>query len=264
MIQRASLIVLIIYTFVIVISEIQPTGGIVVDPVLTRVRTRDQLRVGYDPGSLPFTTMINNQAAGHDIDLATKFADALGVTVLFVPTGLDAAYDELQQGHFDMIASAMPYAPEQGWRARFSTVYFDDGLVLLQRQSVPAMRIGVVFGADADTMLRRMQHEGQPVTPVYAETTAELWRLFACDAVDAVIVEESLAWAMQARDASIRRVEALSYVPYVLVVPYDAPLLHEELNRFLKNADDDGTRVALRQKWLVGAIPGSPVQCSGN
>lgn len=264
MIQRIGLLFLIVYVFVIVISEIQPTGGIVVDPVLTRIRTRAQLRVGYDPGSLPFTTIINNQAAGHDIDLATKFADYLGVTVLFVPTGLDAAYDELQQGHFDMIASAMPYAPEQGWRARFSSVYFDDGLVLLQRQSVTVARIGVVFGSDADTMLRRMQHEGEVVEPVYAETVIELWRLFACDAVDAVIVEETLAWAMQARDASIRRVEALSYVPYVLVVPYDAPLLHEELNRFLKNADDDGTLTALRQKWLVGAIAGSPVQCSGN
>ncbi|MEY3990861.1 MAG: hypothetical protein RI985_1942, partial [Chloroflexota bacterium] len=158
---------------------------------------------------------------------------------------------------------AMPYAPEQGWRARFSAVYFDDGLVLLQRQSVSPTRIGVVFGADADTMLRRMRLEGQSVVPVYAETTAELWRLFACNAVDAVIVEESLAWAMQARDASIRRVEALSYVPYVLVVPHNAPLLHEVLNRFLKETADDGTLTALRQKWLVGAIPSSPVQCSG-
>jgi ABC-type amino acid transport substrate-binding protein len=99
---------------------------------------------------------------------------------------------------------------------------------------------------------------------VYAETTAELWRLFACDAVDAVIVEESIAWAMQARDASIMRVKALSYVPYVLVVPHDAPLLHEALNRFLADADDDGSFDVLRQKWLVGAIPSSPVQCSGN
>ncbi len=264
MLQRIGLMFFIVYVSVIIISEIEPTGGIVVDPVLTRVRARAQLRVGYDPGSLPFTTIINNQAAGYDIDIASKFADTLGVAVLFVPTGLDAAYDELQQGHFDMIASAMPYAPEQGWRARFSTVYFDDGLILLQRQAVPATRIGVVFGADADTMLRRMQHEGQAVVPVYAETTAELWRLFACDAVDAVIVEETLAWAMQARDASIRRVEALSYVPYVFVVPFDAPLLHEALNRFLAEIADDGTFVALRQKWLVGAIPGSPVQCSGN
>lgn len=264
MIQRIGLWFFTIYLFVIVISEIQPTGGVVVDPVLTRIRTRDQLRVGYDPGSLPFTTIINNQAAGHDVDLATKFAETLGVEVLFVPTGLDAAYDELQQGHFDMIASAMPYAPEQGWRARFSTVYFDDGLVLLQRRQVPSRRIGVVFGADADTMLRRMHNEGQMVTPIYAETTAELWQQFQCDAVDAIIVEETLAWAMQSRDASIRRVEVLSYVPYVLVVPYDAPLLHETLNRFLADADDDGTLVALREKWLVGAIPRSPVQCSGN
>jgi polar amino acid transport system substrate-binding protein len=264
MLRRIGLWFFTIYVLVIVISEIQPTGGVVVDPVLTRIRTRAQLRVGYDPGSLPFTTVIDNQAAGHDIDLAIRFAETLGVEVLFVPTGLDAAYDELQQGHFDMIASAMPYAPEQGWRARFSTVYFDDGLVLLQRQMIPATRIGVVFGADADTMLRRMLHEGKVVAPVYAETTAELWRLFACDAVDAVIVEETLAWAMQARDSSIRRVEALSYVPYVLVVPRNAPLLNEELNRFLAVADDDGTFAALRQKWLVGAIPSSPVQCSGN
>lgn len=263
MLQRIGLLFFTIYVLVIAISEIQPTGGIVVDPVLTRIRARAQLRVGYDPGSLPFTTIIDDQAAGHDIDLATKFAQDLGVEVLFVPTGLDAAYDELQQGHFDMIASAMPYAPEQGWRARFSTVYFDDGLVLLQRQLVSTTQIGVVFGSDADTMLRRMQLEGQSVMPVYAETTAELWRLFACNAVDAVIVEETLAWPMQARDVSIRRVEALSYVPYVLVVPHNAPLLHEALNRFLADTADDGTLIALRQKWLVGAIPRSPVQCSG-
>lgn len=263
MIQRIGVGFLIIYILVIVIIEIKPTGGVVVDPVLTRIRTRGQLRVGYDPGTLPFTTIINNQAAGYDIDLATAFAETLGVSVLFVPTGLDAAYDELQQGHFDMIASAMPYAPEQGWRARFSTVYFDDGLVMLQHQSVESDRIGVVFGSDADTLIRRLQHEGQDITPYYAETTAELWRAFMCNTVDAVVVESSLAWAMQASAPTIRQVESLSYVPYVLVLPHDAPILHETVNRFLTKAASDGLFDDLRQKWLVGVIPQSPVQCSG-
>ena len=112
--------ILLLYALAVVFTECAPTTA-VADPTLARIRTNGQLRVGYDPGSFPFTTSSDGQPAGYDIDLGRALGQAIGVPVLFVPTGLDAAYDELQQGHFDLIASAMPYAPEQGWRPSTTT-----------------------------------------------------------------------------------------------------------------------------------------------
>jgi hypothetical protein len=51
------------------VTELSHFGSVVVDPVMARVTTDAQLRVGYDPGIWPFTTVINDTPAGYDIRL---------------------------------------------------------------------------------------------------------------------------------------------------------------------------------------------------
>ena len=249
------------YVVAVLVSECTATG-VTVDPVLTRIQARGVLKVAYDPGILPFTTVIADQAAGFDIDMAHAVADRLGVAVEFVPTGLDAAYDELQQGHFDMIASAMPYAPEQGWRARFSEFYFDDGLVVVtlgadgsRWQSAP---LGVVFGSDADTYTRRLRYAGTINSPMYFDTPADLWQGLVCGQISHAVVSQSTALRMQYALPTVIVAPALTFAPLVIVMPHDAVALNDVVNTTLATTRRNGAYADWLQRWFR---PFSPVQC---
>ena len=246
--------ILLLYALAVVFTECAPTTA-VADPTLARIRTNGQLRVGYDPGSFPFTTSSDGQPAGYDIDLGRALGQAIGVPVLFVPTGLDAAYDELQQGHFDLIASAMPYAPEQGWRARFSTVYYNNGLIPLARTTrydptvADNVPVGVVLGSDGDTYLRSRARAGQPTVVRYFDTTGQLWEALQCGDVSRIISERSTTDAMQRTDATLVAGPALSDAPYVIVLPYDALYLTDIVNTTLATMQADGRSARIAERW---------------
>ena len=248
--------ILLCYAAAVVFTQCAPTTTIA-DPVLARIRTAGILRVGYDPGSMPFTTTIAGAAAGFDIDLTQAIATELGVPVTYVPTGLDAAYDELQQEHFDLIASAMPYAPEQGWRARFSTPYYDNGLVALARGSAfepstdASQPIAVVLGSDADTYVRRLAHDGHPLTVQTVDTTAQLWEALQCGAVDRIISDHSTTDAMQRADPTLAASALLTHAPYVLVLPYDALYLSDLVDNTVARMAADGRLATIAARWLT-------------
>jgi ABC-type amino acid transport substrate-binding protein len=134
------------------------------DPVWAAARQRGTLRVAVDFGYYPFSGVQAGQPIGYDIDLAREVGQKLGLTVEFVPSNLDSIYDDLANHKADMAASALPYAPEQGWRAAFSTFYFNAGQVLVVPQDSPVAgpqqlgqrRLGAPLGSDADTFARKL------------------------------------------------------------------------------------------------------------
>lgn len=257
--QQIAISILVTYTLLVLVSEVTSYGTAVVDPVMARIHSRGQLRVGYDPGVLPFTTTQNGQAAGYDIDLTRALAQSMQVAVLYVPTSLDAAYDALQQGQIDLMASAMPYAPEQGWRARFSTFYVDDGMVIVSRGTGRTLAqlsdqpVGAVFGGDGDTALRQRRRQGQIITAVYYDDMAQLWQALACGRIDVAVVEHTTALGMVAREPRLQIGAALSFVPYVLVLSSDAMYLQDAVNIGLAQRRRDGTMTRLAAQWFVAA-----------
>src|SRR5215216_990745 len=101
------------------------------------VRRMDIAAVAVDFGYYPFSGLQRGQPIGYDIDLARAVGQKLGLAVEFVPSNLDSIYDDLANHKADMAASALPYAPEQGWRAIFSTFYFNAGQVLVVPEASP-------------------------------------------------------------------------------------------------------------------------------
>jgi ABC-type amino acid transport substrate-binding protein len=85
----------------------------------------------------------------------------------------------------------------------------------------------------------------------------ELWTALECAQIEVVVVEQSYARAMQQQDPTLRVGMALSFAPYVVVLPYDALYLNDALNRSLQRADDTGTLTALAARWM--SMP--PVIC---
>lgn len=234
-------------------------GGAALDPVLAAAQTRGALRVAVDVGFRPFVDERAGQIIGYDVDLARAVAERLGLGVEFVPTGFDALYDALTSDQADLVASALPYAPEQGYRARFSSFYFDAGQVLLVPNAatvarvadLSGRRVGVGLGSDADTLARRLATtmSGLELVSHYDEPAEAIADLRA-GTIDAVICDNVVALSAVQHTPGLRIALALSSEPYVLAMPANAFQLQSEVNRALEELRQEDFFTRLNEKWF--------------
>ena len=257
-------LVLLIYAALAISAQLGANvAGQGLDPVWAAARQRGTLRVAVDYGFFPFSDIVAGQPRGYDIDLAQAVAAKLGLRAEFVPSNLDSIYDDLANRKADLAASALPYAPEQGWRANFSTFYFNAGQVLVvpsdstiaRPDQLGGLRLGVPLGSDADTYARNLMTNDPTIllrsnydTPT--EALADLRR----GALDAAIVDNAAALTEIGRAPGLRMVEpALTLEPYALAMPAEAFQLRAEVNRALDELRDEGFFGQLGRKWFVPA-----------
>lgn len=240
-----ALLVVVVYAGVAFSAQLGANiAGQGLDPVWAAAQQRGVLRVATDFGYAPFTEMrrefvggvVRDQPAGFDIDLARAVAEKLGLQVEFVPTSLESAYETLASDRADVVISALPYAPEQGWRATFSSFYFNAGQVLVVREDSPitsaaqldSLRVGVALGSDADTLARslpRLHLRASYDTPALA--LADLRR----GALDAVLTDNAAALITLNSAPGLRFVPpALTLEPYAIGMSNRAFLLRERVN----------------------------------
>lgn len=235
-------------------------AGPPLDPVLAAARERGLLRVATDVGFRPFTDQLpDGRLTGYDIELAEAIGARLGLRVEFVPTGYDALYDTLTSGRADLVASALPYAPEQGYRARFSSFYFDAGQILVApaaaglqgADDLRGLRVGVALGSDADALARRMAPglPGMDLRSTYDEP-AEVIAALRAGALDAAIVDNIVALGAVQGDPQLAIVAALSSDPYVLAISARAFQLQIEVNRALDELRAEGFLAELNRRWM--------------
>jgi polar amino acid transport system substrate-binding protein len=233
------------------------------DPVWAAARQRGALRVAVDFGYYPFSGVERGQPIGYDIDLAQAVAGKLGLAVEFVPSNLDSIYDDLANRKADMAASALPYAPEQGWRASFSTFYFNAGQVLVVPEHSPiagqdqlgGYTVGAPLGSDADTYARKLA-AGNPSITLRSDydTPAEVLADLRRGELDAAIVDNASALSDLGHHPGLKAVgPALTLEPYVLAVPVEAYQLHDAVNRALEQLRREGFFEQVGRKWFVDA-----------
>ncbi len=233
-------------------------GGAALDPVLADARARGTLRVAVDVGFRPFADQVDGRLVGYDIALAEAVAAKLGLRAEFVPTGFDALYDSLTSGRADLIASALPYAPDQGFRARFSRLYFDAGQVLVVPEAssiagpadLRGRSVGVALGSDADALARRMAADGGlELRSGYDEPAQALADLRA-GRLDAVITDSVAALTAAQASPGLRIAAALTAEPIALAMPRAAFQLEAEVNRALDELRAEGFFDDLSRAWL--------------
>jgi polar amino acid transport system substrate-binding protein len=256
-----ALLLVLLYAAVALVAQLGASlGGQGLDPVWAAARQRGTLRVASDFGFAPFTESVGGQPAGYDIDLARAVAAKLGLRVEFVSSNLDSIYDDLARGRADMAASALPYAPEQGWRVSFSTFYFNAGQVLVARAGAPisstaelaGRSVGVALGSDADTYARGLAARDPRIRlrSTYDTAAAALADLRR-GALDAVITDNTSALIELGRAPGLRLVAALTLEPYALAVPAPAFQLQAEINRALDELRREGFFEQLGARWFV-------------
>jgi ABC-type amino acid transport substrate-binding protein len=256
-------LVLVLYAFLAISSQLGANlAGQGLDPVWAAAQRRGTLRVAVDYGFSPFSDIKDGQPMGYDIDLARAVAAKLGLRVEFVPSGIEAIYEDLANAKADMAASAVPYAPEQGWRASFSSFYFNAGQVLVVPraaliagvQQLGGRRVGAPLGSEADTYLRKLRANDPTISAQSNyDTAAEVLADLRRGALDAAIVDNAAALQAVGRDPALRLIEpALTLEPYVLAMPVAAFQLRAEVNRALEELRAEQFFEQLNEKWFVG------------
>lgn len=243
--------------------SIQHSRAGAADPYWTAISRRGLLRVGTDPGFRPFAEEQDGHWTGYDVELVQEIGRRLGLRVTWQAVGYDALYDTLAAGQVDLLASALPLAPEQGWRARFSSAYLDAGQVLVTRRDSPitdlstlgTATVGAALGSEGDTILRNLRRDDPHITVRSDfQTPAELLTALERGTLAAAITDSisALSLVEQHHDFVIAR--SLSFEPYVLAMPAGAYRLEAETNRVLHELRAEHFIEHLNTRWF-GSSP---------
>ena len=116
------------------------TGSIekVTESTVEKVQKRGILRVGmstFVPWAMKDKT---GKLIGFEIDVATRLAQDMGVTVEFVPTKWSGIIPALSTGKFDVIIGGMGILPSRNLKVNFSIPYDYTGMSMVAHKEVAA------------------------------------------------------------------------------------------------------------------------------
>lgn len=120
------------------------------------------IRIGVDASYPPFALDADGRLRGLDIDLAAAIAREIGLPLQFRNLGFYSLYDALISGEVDALVSALPIDAARTDDVRYTSAYFNNGLVLvyagdssaLDGEHLAGKRIAVEYASSADSHLR--------------------------------------------------------------------------------------------------------------
>lgn len=111
--------------------------GVVSADTLDEIQDRGVLRVGMEPGYMPFEmTNQKGEIIGFDVDMAKGIAKAMGVKLELVNTAWDGIIPALLTKKYDMIMSGMTVTQERNLKVNFANPYIVIGQTILIRNGI--------------------------------------------------------------------------------------------------------------------------------
>jgi polar amino acid transport system substrate-binding protein len=227
------------------------------DDVRRRIAANGSIRVGLDPAYPPFENTVQGELVGYDIDLARELGHQLNLEVVFVPMGYDGLYDALVTGHIDVILSSYPYSPELCNWERCTRPYFQAGQVLVVRansdiagpEDLAGHTVGVEWGGPGDALVRPWEEAGRIAAREPFLSPQEALEALAVGQVDAAVVDRISAITFGGEEQLLVLDPPLEDESFVAVTARRAVWLQRQLDRVLGQLAEDGTLVALEEKW---------------
>ncbi len=106
--------------------------GVAAADTLDDILKRGTLRVGMEPGYMPFEmTNKKGEIVGFDVDMAKRMAKAMGVKLELVSTAWDGIIPALITKKFDIIMSGMTLTQERNMKISFANPYIVIGQSIL-------------------------------------------------------------------------------------------------------------------------------------
>lgn len=123
--------------FVVCFAALALTATAAVSGTLQEIQKRGTLRVGMEPGYMPFElTNQKGEIIGFDVDMAKRMAKAMDVKLELVSTAWDGIIPALLTDKFDVIMSGMTLTQQRNLSINFATPYILIGQSILVNNSV--------------------------------------------------------------------------------------------------------------------------------
>lgn len=104
---------------------------------LNKIVQRGELRVGMEPGYMPFEMKDKKgRIIGYDVDIAKNMAKAMGVKLKLVPTSWDGIIAGLLTNKYDIIMSGMTITQQRNLKVNFADPYVVVGQTILLRKEL--------------------------------------------------------------------------------------------------------------------------------
>jgi len=117
---------------VVMFATMTLSTGVALSGALDDIQKRGTLRVGMEPGYMPFElTNKKGEIIGFDVDMAQRMAKAMGVKLELVSTAWDGIIPALLTQKFDVIMSGMTLTQQRNLSINFATPYILIGQTVL-------------------------------------------------------------------------------------------------------------------------------------
>lgn len=228
-------------------------------PLLKYSFPHGEIRIGVDASFPPFAVDDGQSMYGLDIDLGNAIADEIGMPVRFINMGFDGLIDSVIADQVDMVISALRVDPTRMAEVRYTTHYYDAGLLLVTPSGSPITMmefmkgydIAYEFGSLADAEVRewekrigKMQHQPYEL-PQYALDAVRL------DVSDAALVDAT-SYFLYMRDHPEWETQTryVTHEVYAIAIRIDRLGTWKFVNQALNALKKSGELDRIKEKWL--------------
>ncbi len=229
---------------------------------LNKVLQRGVLRVGMEPGYMPFEMKDKKgNIIGFDVDMAKAMAKAMGVKLELVPTAWDGIIAALLTDKFDILMSGMTVTQERNLKINFANPYISVGQTIIAQKKhegktwkdldKPEYTIVTKLGVTGEIATRKMFRKAKIRT---FETEADAAQEVLNGKADAFVYDKpynAIFFSQKAATGKIIHLdEDLTYEPLGWAVRKGDPDFLNWLDNFLNQARHDGLYDKIYDKWF--------------
>ena len=231
---------------------------------LDEIQKRGKLRVGMEPGYMPFElTNQKGEIIGFDVDMAKRMAMAMEVELELVSTAWDGIIPALLTDKFDIIMSGMTLTQQRNMSINFAQPYIIIGQTVLVSKAHEGTvnsyadlndakyTIGSKLGTTGEQAAKRMIPEAKYIS---YETEQEGVLELINGKIDAFVYDlpyNAIAIGQRGEDKMYHIDTPFTYEPLAWAVRKDDHDFLNWLNNFLFQVKNDGTYEKIYHKWFV-------------
>ena len=230
---------------------------------LDEIQKRGKLRVGMEPGYMPFElTNKKGEIIGFDVDMAKRMAKAMEVELELVSTAWDGIIPSLLTDKFDIIMSGMTLTQQRNMSVNFAKPYIVIGQTVLVAKkhegtisyykdlNDPKFLVASKLGTTGEQATKRLLGNAKYIS---YETEQEGVMEVINGKIDAFVYDmpfNAIAFAEKGRDKIYHLDKPFTYEPLAWAIRKGDPDFLNWLNNFLFQAENDGTYARIFKKWF--------------
>ena len=246
-----------------VLAAMVVTAGVAAAGTLDEIAKRGKLRVGMEPGYMPFElTNQKGEIIGFDVDIAKRMAKAMNVELELVSTAWDGIIPALLTDKFDVIMSGMTLTQERNMSINFATPYIEIGQTVIINNKIagdvksykdlndPKYTVASKLGTTGEQATKRMIPNAKYVS---FETEQEGMLEVVNGKIDAFIYDmpyNAVAVSQRGGGKVTHLDKAFTFEPLAWGIRKGDPDFLNWLDNFMHQIKNDGTYDKIYQKWF--------------